>query len=617
MDSITKGIADAHGEIDGRLSEAGLNATYAPASALVPAALRTARMPMQIALADRFTRKINGVMIGSSSIEGANATPRTLRVASLLEKMLQASFNPADVPGGYILKGNDAAWQTSGSVAASAYDLGLTNRLLPSGTSMTHNPVQPIDGVHVTYLEGPGQNPFVVSFAGKTWTVTPATSGVVRATGSWQSPIVAEDRHTVQISSAVGDVSIGNVHLQRGDRDLGVTLYNAGKSGASVATFLPAGADTMWERIAEIDPDFVPMLWGNNDVSGGRTAAQFKADLEAVLDKIDAATTRQAWVPIIVQPPALSLTSGQRDTYEQYWQAMREIAAARPGVTVHDTRPYWPTDEVDDVYDLVDTDLVHPTTKGHAWEAQIIAEQWELPSRVAWPGVRPAAVDLDWDWTADPDLVAYWDPNLLAEAVDATVAAVPLADGIESAPLTAGGSNVTVVAGPNGRKGVRTTASTNSLAATFGQSYNTPATVVAIFKRTSSTGPSYIWNGVSTNYLTSQISGSPRNITMGTNLETETVAQAVADTNWHIAVAVYDAANSRYYIDSRTPIDMPGLNTTGVTFNGMSVGQSNTGSRVWEGVTAGLAVFRRVLEQGEIDLLLDDLVTKTGLTVTS
>src|SRR5690348_13221213 len=114
---VSRVDADYDARLDARLETATAAATY---MTLPQPGIGAILGPF----ADRMTGPVVGVAVGSSLVYGSLATPTTRhRWSTLVGKMLQASYNPTGITGGYGLLGADTAWNFGGSFATPAVGL--------------------------------------------------------------------------------------------------------------------------------------------------------------------------------------------------------------------------------------------------------------------------------------------------------------------------------------------------------------------------------------------------------------------------------------------------------------------------------------------------------------
>ena len=363
------------------LDAAGVGNTAAPREKTMPA-----RRYLDYALADQRTRKLKAVVIGASSAEGSNAAA-TYSMASQLEKMLQNSYNPPGIPGGYVTKARDGGfWAPSGTTTSDDLDLGLKNRGLAPGASVSHTTVQMCTGVEVWYMQGDTYaGGFTVTIDGGTpTTITPA-GGADAPTGVWTSPVLARGIHTVVIT-ALGQSSIGQCTIFDGDRDRGWVLYQGAHAGYATADFLTPAAEQHWTRLAAINPDLVFVMLGSNDKGNSVPYSTYQTRLTEIVSRINTAGDRTPWIVLIAQHNR----DATGPAWAGYQEAMQAVADATDNATYVSYREFFPT-SVTDPDELIDTDDTHMTSRGHVYAAQLIAAMLDLPSRQTFPAIPPSS----------------------------------------------------------------------------------------------------------------------------------------------------------------------------------------------------------------------------------
>lgn len=580
-------------------------------------AMDPGRRAFELNLTQRNNRKIVGCWIGASTAEGSNAY-WDHQLTGLLEKMLQNSYNPIGINGGFTVKARNAGvWLTSGTTGETLdMDMNKLRTLTPGASLNANIPGKLTTGLRIYYLEGVGAGAFTVTIdGGAPYTITPNTALAANSpTGVWESPVLERGQHTYVIT-AVAACSIGNTVFRDGDRDRGVTLLNFARAGAGTTQFLPANNPTLWTRMASIKPDFVPIQLGHNDFSF-ISVAQFKTNLGLIVDAINAASPgKTVWVPCIAQ-------QSTNAAYPAYAEALREFAATRPNTTFHSYREFMGTTqaEVDAAAEgMWDTDYTHMLDKGHELAAQLLADQLAIPSRRTWAVAPPAADNASWSWQADPGLLAFWDPSALTGAVGDAVPSLPVAAGSLSTAATmaqaTAGKQPTIVTGPNSRKSLKfVAANSQELAVSGFAAQVTPATVLVVWRRSGSSG-TRMFSGAGTDFLALQaVSGTPYLFRLDTKVSGSPTTPWVADQNWHVSVVVFNGATSKLFTDSRTGVDMV-MGTTPAAWNSMSLGRNQTAAAFADAEISGLIAFNRALTSFEVGRLFDDWATRTGLII--
>lgn len=583
------------------------------------------RMAMERAIADRGDRALTMLFVGASTMEGSVAS-NSRSLAVQLGKMMQSALNPTGINGGYGIKVR--AWETTTGTTGEVQDIDfMKHRTFAIGATAVHTTLQPVTGVRIQFLEGPLTSAggtvagsFTVTLANSagsnSWTVVPNPAAATDSpTGVWTSPVLARAVYTVTIA-AIGVASIGNSLFFDGDHTLGLRFYNCGRAGGRTQTFIDTAS--FWTRLAAVQPDIVFTMLGFNDMGASVSQATYGANLTTIVDQIQAAVpSKRVWIPLIAQHSFETTVA----TWAPYKATMQAVAASRPAnCTYHDFGQSIPTLRTQDPnFEIVFTDDTHMTSLGHTIAAGQVGELFSLGHRRTLPANPPVADNLAWDWKTDPNLQAYYDPNALPDSIGASISSLPVSNGVLTNALTqaTGSKQPTVVAGPNSRKALHfVSASSQELATTTFGPFTTPATMVAILRRWGSSG-TRAFSGVSSTFLSFQItSGSPYLLRLdtGTAPSASTTWVGGPDAAWHIAIVVYNGANSLLYFDSRTPVTMA-LAAAQVNWNGLSLGRNQTASAFSDCETAGLAAFNRQLTTFEVGRVFDSLSAACNIYV--
>lgn len=345
--------------------------------------------PFALRLADRANTPINVVAMGSSSVQGSLAQPFTQKWVDLFGQMLHASYNPTGVPGGRHslaaenVADNPANWAFTGTIQTNPVrGFGLLSKRLSAGATMTGS-FDLTTGFTVQYATGSGIGAFTVSIDGAAAvTVTPSTSGSANThDGSWTTPTVyTRGTHTIKIT-AVGVTEISGVYAHDGDEQFGVRVWNSGRGGSTAADFL--GQTSISQRLATLNPALVLLMYGSNDWSVNTTPAQFKTNVQTHIAQITTAVAGPLTFAVIGMAQRLA-DPGTVAPWSAYLTALKEIVAADSARCVYvDCASQFPTtnDAANDPLDLIATDNIHPTTRGHAVIADAVAEALKLPNR--------------------------------------------------------------------------------------------------------------------------------------------------------------------------------------------------------------------------------------------
>lgn len=356
-------------------------------SAYIPGGMPAA---LQIGLLCRTVGIARGIVQGSSTVEGANAVPRTERWTNRVEKMLQASFNPIGINGGYSLRGNDPSpiWVKTGTTNdQKAVGLGVRCLEMAVGATATHSAAV-ADGFTLTFIPGATYGGVVdISVdGGAALRFSPKNS----STGEWKSGVLARGAHSIKIT-AVETANLEFAYVHDGDHAFGLQLLSAGVSGATAGNYANDANTEHWARITRMASTVfcAPIMIGSNDAMAQVPLATFKTNILGMIQKTHAALGKSVWTPLIGMParPDTPLTIPN----SSYIAVLKQVADENPQwCTFHDLSGYFPTTQSADTLNLMDADNTHPTTMGHAYEADLLAQMWGIPIRPSGKALPPA-----------------------------------------------------------------------------------------------------------------------------------------------------------------------------------------------------------------------------------
>ncbi|EFC78980.1 SGNH/GDSL hydrolase family protein [Parafrankia sp. EUN1f] len=549
------------------------------------------------ALAGRWYAPARVVCIGSSTTAGVGATALDRRYVNKLGDLLHARYNPAGVAGGVHVAGVDSGWTTSGTVGTNGLGLGLQSVTLAIGATMSRT-VNPCDRITVLFEQGPGAGQFTVAIdGGGATTVTPDTTGSAgRHDGTWTSSALTLGSHSVVIT-AVGACVISGAYFHIGDYAAGVQVYQSGKSGAVANDFTGGSIPT---RVAQLGAGLAVVMLASNDYSTGVDPAVTGANITTLCTNIKAAA---------YPPPSIALDGTYRrlDTtapaypWRAYLDVMQEIAANDPAnIAFSDLSSHFPASSSADHWNLIDTDLTHPTDRGHAHLADAAEQALRAP--------RHAAMRIHTPTRTAPDeltgLLSWWDASSLSLANNDPVSSWAPRAGAETAPLTQSGTNrpTFLTNQINGLPAVSfAAASSQSLdTGAWTASYPVPITIAAVVQiGLNGATPQNLWTGRNGVYC--YAGTTPTILQVGAGAAGELNSRESPDLAWHVIVVVYNGSSSRIYWDSRS------LTTRGTTGTGASAQMPGTRMATNSGNTANYlngmfrhyAVFNRALASAE------------------
>ena len=146
----------------------------------------------------------------------------------------------------------------------------------------------------------------------------------------------------------------------------GIYFYNSGHGGFTTTDFV--GQTYLFERITSINPHLVTYMPGTNDYGASMAIVDFTANVQSILDSIKAAAPN-AEILLITPYRRLDITGSVP------WASFRAAnasLAARNGCAYVDMTDFYPSSQTLDSADLIDTDSIHQTDRGHSYAAQLL-----------------------------------------------------------------------------------------------------------------------------------------------------------------------------------------------------------------------------------------------------
>lgn len=347
---------------------------------------RRALAPWASALANREAAAAKAVTIGDSITAGTGATTWEKTLPYRLQTILRERHPIAGTLGGdgYVPAAANGVASTGtnsgGTVVGYATAHGLSRQNMQLGSADYFEfPAKFCDRVKIYYgkassLAGTG----TVSIDGVD-VVTLDSLGGAREDGFvWDSGALTLGWHTVRVRCAATFVFIlEGAEFFNGDNAKGVHVYSGAQFGLKAQDFAESGADMHWEVVEAIQPQLVIVNLGVNDWSASaRTPAQFLADIDTILAKIDTVITGLYSV-VLVQPYKPSRAAPGTDPD---WLAMRAglLARAVGNVTLWDMDAGWPLLQADGATSAglmwEGTYPLHPSDLGHEYQAQQYAK---------------------------------------------------------------------------------------------------------------------------------------------------------------------------------------------------------------------------------------------------
>lgn len=227
--------------------------------------------------------------------------------------------------------------------------------------------------------------PILVTIDGtQHFTIDGKQTGDTNVDRMWDSPALDLGQHVIEVRNplqvgAWGSSQIAGFFLYAGDEGKGVHVLDGSISGGSAQQFMLASG-SLADGIAEAVPDLVSIFLGYNDAGAGRTPAQFKTDLQGLVDAVTAScTAKNGKAPTVLliggydPGDAAYGAAGSQwpNPWPDYLAVMRDVANGEPDrIAMVDLSERMPvlSDDTTGLYD----GSIHPTDKGHAMIADLL-----------------------------------------------------------------------------------------------------------------------------------------------------------------------------------------------------------------------------------------------------
>lgn len=217
---------------------------------------------------------------------------------------------------------------------------------------------------------------------GANQTPTMNGSAASKTDGHFQDFTTTRASHTVDIqcTTAATNFYLNGVQFFDGDENKGVHVWDGAHSGGNVSHWLASSLDPMWNGfIPALKPQLFVIALGTNDWQSF-TAAQYLANIDALLAKIATAMGAAPYTVALIQGyrPAAAWNS-------QVWTDMMVGLRARAvgNVCSVPLSPPWPELLPDGstsaglMYES--TNPVHPNGPGHTYYGEVMADAFRLP----------------------------------------------------------------------------------------------------------------------------------------------------------------------------------------------------------------------------------------------
>jgi lysophospholipase L1-like esterase len=373
-------------------------------------ALRTWRA----AWANRRTTPVNVLICGDSNGVGyygsAQQDPWVRQLTTDLCTANGQRPDPGYVPR-HSLTNYLHTWTTSGAVtefATSGLGYAATS---PAANGGYIEVTETCDRFWVRYTGGTLIGVFTVTIDGGAPITVAFQAGTITGGRTWDSGPLTRGAHTVRITSTDptfacrlegiyffdgnGNTSGAQGLISAADSQTGtgVRVWNGAKFGTRAGHFAASSATTWWtDGLDKVNPHLVILAWITNEITAGTSAAQYKADMAAVVAQINtvmAAAGKPAPSYVVVVPHG---TGASASTITPYRTAAYEVAATIGAATVdRSALAGYVGTNVADVWGITTpldgSSRVHLSTQGHREMGQHLAD-YLLRS----VGARPAGV---------------------------------------------------------------------------------------------------------------------------------------------------------------------------------------------------------------------------------
>lgn len=369
-------------------------------SELIRTANAVALQPWRAALAARDLAPANFMLIGDSDVEGYGATQmnRTFarRIVSQVAKKRPLTMQtgttytaPTQPIGGrgfipsFHYAGLTPADRTEGCVttggafsATAGFGVNLNYWTASAAGNQAYSVIG--DFVRICMYAGPGLG--VLSWqvdGGAATQINCATIGSSNGFITALIPLGAAGAHTFQINWVSGTIFINGIIEYNGDSASGINAHCAGFVGTSALSYANSATATV-EHAINANCSLFAMCLGINDAnSGGRTPAQFQADMTAMYAWIRAfyntfAVTPPTMLHIIEFQPSATVADPV-DGWAAYVKAAYAAAATDKNACVLDLSKRMPPATVSGAGTIY-FDGAHPNDTGHALVADIVSD---------------------------------------------------------------------------------------------------------------------------------------------------------------------------------------------------------------------------------------------------
>lgn len=318
----------------------------------------------------------SAVFLGTSTIQGANATDIDRRYHQIISNELSRTYNGSKYVRYYSPQADLVNTYTSfftytdgtGSHVLVSEGLSLRTVTLTNGakTAITLT----ASAVSVLFVQGSayGQGTVDVDGSSTLWPSDPRSGdhhdGVYSVTG------LSNASHTVTITAPVsGSIKFTGLAAHgyaSGDVTKGVYFYNSGHGGFTTTDFV--GQTYLFDRIASINPQLVALMFGTNDYGSNIPLSTYQANLSSIISSIKALVPN---ADILIVSPYKRLDLFPAIPWTSYTAINKNIASTFNCPYV-DLTSFYPSSTSFNYPTIIDTDNLHQTDLGHSYMAKLL-----------------------------------------------------------------------------------------------------------------------------------------------------------------------------------------------------------------------------------------------------
>lgn len=308
--------------------------------------------------ANRGSAPFNALLLGDSNGVGYYASSDAQRWAQILASILEGANGQRHAPGympRHSLTNYVLSWTSSGTISdvnTSGLGYGAVDISAPGGYIET---TQTVDRFWVRYTTGDFIGAGQVTIDGGAPATVNSANGAQVGGNTWDSGALIRGAHLIRITAPDGfgfpfrfeglqlfdgagntSGSQGTLTANNSQTGTGVRLFNGSRFGSTAGSFAAISASSVWwtDGLDRINPHLVILAFGTNEIGGAQSTATFKANLAAIVSRINTvmtAASRPAPSYLFVVPHGTGANAAAIDAYRL---AIIEAADAAGGAVL-------------------------------------------------------------------------------------------------------------------------------------------------------------------------------------------------------------------------------------------------------------------------------------------